>query len=1306
MDNNKSVRIKYNQNNPDNYLKIKLKQDFDFLEVLSLKISQEDVYKMYTSNYGVLVGRVLANDGFGIPNAKVSIFIKNENVNNTDEKSIMYPYSSVSSKNSSDIRYNLLPSEKVSKCHQNVGTFPTKRNLLDNDVLIDVFEEYYKYTTVTNESGDYMIFGVPVGQQQIHVDIDLSDIGVLSQAPRDMEYKGYSIKQFDSPNKFKKSTNLDSLSQIISDDTSVFIYPFWGDETQGDIAISKKNINIQFKFEPTCVFMGSIFTDSVKSNLSKVCRTSKDAGKMSEIMSSQGQIEMIRQTIDGKIENYYVSGSRLINSDGVWCYQIPMNLDYVITDEYGDIVPSKDPTKGIPTRANMRFRITLDDNGDAFVQNKTGVYLVPNNPKTSSDEDYQFDSSTKLTSFTNLMWNKVYSVKNYVPRTQKITLSNKLGFTSPATSRRFNGIKSTNYHETNNPSPYNNIWVDINLRFLLLCIITTTFIKIITIINNLIHAINSALGWVGFKPFKFVTIGSEIAGEDCSYLEGWEKFAPCDNSWGSNKEGDFSTTTKRVKGSSEIDNVLGCIETNLSVENEVVNFDFTNDWLNGSLYAPRYLTKSKKNRKTGLLSSIYCGSKNSYNNFQIIQTCAVAINKNGDFPGGADDNQNCYKDKSCYKNSSSKKIKSGILNQDSVNNIFYYKAKEFNANESVYYMPTDIILLGSLNDCDLDGIPQLHQLLPQTSFKSPPDIFEPDFDSTTNDIDESSDPINKAMSGIDWGNDKTHLENGLFVAIGCTSSDTLTKTCVNASRLCEIGVDFDEKHIIETGNLKNTILIDGYISNDEVSDGDARGMFATLNINGLKTKKDNNNQIKYDFTYNYPNSFDGRLKTESYNGANPTGLTSDYNGNVSARVDYYKFRYGLTGNTEDGYDYSGNNSFPRYENSFYFYFGIKPGLTALDSFNTQYFVPCTETGKDNFTVNLTLMKKESICPANDGSIQVSVKDLVYPYNIYLDNVKYMENINTMSPITINNLTSKYYLVKIVDSSKNSVTKSIFVPKVDYLNFEYSTTANSIIVSGITNDNSNSTSYDYLITNKNSAIITGGTFNYNGIFSEISGLTVGAYYLKLNEHSCTGNTETQGFAIYNKPSISIGEVSSISKTKIDIKATLTDTGGDNCTRGIYWNTSSPAENGTKVQFGGKTTAPSPYEVIITGMTIGQTYYVKAYATNSAGTNYSSESPITHNYSLINNQIVIAKILEEMPELDPITGAPITGDSYYYKSAAPVASDVIINNNSNDNHTIKNGDSESEHYIVTIGAPSPLEPISSISPDTDDVYDYIT
>ena len=102
--------------------------------------------------------------------------------------------------------------------------------MLDDSNTLEIFDKYYKYTTVTNNAGDYMIFGVPVGNQTIHMDIDLSDIGFLSQKPIDMLYKGYNITQFENAQQFKKDTNLNNLTQIISQDTNVYVNPFWGDE--------------------------------------------------------------------------------------------------------------------------------------------------------------------------------------------------------------------------------------------------------------------------------------------------------------------------------------------------------------------------------------------------------------------------------------------------------------------------------------------------------------------------------------------------------------------------------------------------------------------------------------------------------------------------------------------------------------------------------------------------------------------------------------------------------------------------------------------------------------------------------------------------------------------------------------------------------------------------------------------------------------------------------------------------------------------------------------------------------------------
>ena len=59
---NKSVRIKTKIG--DKNLTVNLDQNFDFLEILSLKISQQDLYRTFCADYGVLVGRVIANKGF------------------------------------------------------------------------------------------------------------------------------------------------------------------------------------------------------------------------------------------------------------------------------------------------------------------------------------------------------------------------------------------------------------------------------------------------------------------------------------------------------------------------------------------------------------------------------------------------------------------------------------------------------------------------------------------------------------------------------------------------------------------------------------------------------------------------------------------------------------------------------------------------------------------------------------------------------------------------------------------------------------------------------------------------------------------------------------------------------------------------------------------------------------------------------------------------------------------------------------------------------------------------------------------
>ena len=79
----KSVRIR-TEIGKDKSIDVLLEQDFESLEILSLKLLQSDIYTRPCSDYGVIVGRISINDGYGIPNAKVSVFVPLDAVDELD----------------------------------------------------------------------------------------------------------------------------------------------------------------------------------------------------------------------------------------------------------------------------------------------------------------------------------------------------------------------------------------------------------------------------------------------------------------------------------------------------------------------------------------------------------------------------------------------------------------------------------------------------------------------------------------------------------------------------------------------------------------------------------------------------------------------------------------------------------------------------------------------------------------------------------------------------------------------------------------------------------------------------------------------------------------------------------------------------------------------------------------------------------------------------------------------------------------------------------------------------------------------
>ncbi len=407
----------------DQNIRININQDFDFLEILSLKIRQDDVYTRFCADYGVVVGRVVANGGFGVPNANVSIFVPLSDIDENDPViSTLYPYKFLDQKNEDGYRYNLLPYVEEYNGHTPTGTFPSREDVLTRKEVLEIYEKYYKYTVKTNESGDFMIMGVPLGSQKIVLDLDLSNMGCFSLRPTDLIRMGRGVPEQFNGDRFKSSTDLGSLPQLINTAKDIDVTPFWGEEDICNIGITRvdfdlRDFNIDIK--PQATFMGSIFSSSEEDFLRTNCKPKNDVGNLCDMVTGPGTILAIRQTkdydVDGRpvLEQYSLeNGGKVIDENGTWLVEVPMNLDYVVTNEFGDQVLSNDPTVGIPTKGKYRFRVKYQNESGLSSPIQRADYLVPNikewgwGSNETTDSQPPLDNNVQLQNYAfSLDWN-------------------------------------------------------------------------------------------------------------------------------------------------------------------------------------------------------------------------------------------------------------------------------------------------------------------------------------------------------------------------------------------------------------------------------------------------------------------------------------------------------------------------------------------------------------------------------------------------------------------------------------------------------------------------------------------------------------------------------------------------------------------------------------------------------------------------------------------------------------------------------------------------------------------------------------
>jgi hypothetical protein len=288
-ENRKSIRV--NTNIGDKFINVKLGQTYESMDILSLKIFQKDLYRLFDADYGIIVGRVLGQ-GIGVPNAKVSVFIPLdeeaiiEPTTLDDIKKIeaaaLYPYQTVYDKDGNGKVYNLLPkysrNRNVNGFPDNdygigatpktpVGTFFEKDEILVNETVAYVYDKYLRYTTVTNESGDYILTVPSNKSYTVNMSCDITDIGRFSTCAALLKLEGYPDSYFNEDGTtLNEDIPLERLPNIDIQNNSITVKPLWSQNTDNpNVGINRLDFNLIKKIKPFVTIVGNQFTQNSRA---------------------------------------------------------------------------------------------------------------------------------------------------------------------------------------------------------------------------------------------------------------------------------------------------------------------------------------------------------------------------------------------------------------------------------------------------------------------------------------------------------------------------------------------------------------------------------------------------------------------------------------------------------------------------------------------------------------------------------------------------------------------------------------------------------------------------------------------------------------------------------------------------------------------------------------------------------------------------------------------------------------------------------------------------------------------------------
>ena len=228
----------------DCYVNIKLQRTIDTLNTLSIENTVINSIPDQESSTGVVFGKLEAiqiiTDAEGenkikIPLRNVPICLFNPS---TD-----FPSSTSTDSDGNRLTLNLKETSTIDN-YFNVNSFTADTAyFLKSYSGITEIPDQYKYTTTTNENGEFIIFDVPTTNQVAMFEVDLLKQGLTEDE--------VALNYFPYPSTTNYA-NVDSVPHFFFRQIPVYVFPSWGNDIQSGYTELNISVNLDLKVLVWC----------------------------------------------------------------------------------------------------------------------------------------------------------------------------------------------------------------------------------------------------------------------------------------------------------------------------------------------------------------------------------------------------------------------------------------------------------------------------------------------------------------------------------------------------------------------------------------------------------------------------------------------------------------------------------------------------------------------------------------------------------------------------------------------------------------------------------------------------------------------------------------------------------------------------------------------------------------------------------------------------------------------------------------------------------------------------------------------